>query len=436
MGPQTTLRRTRFGVVLCAALGMVLALLGSAAVTSSSGAGRLTAVAVSALRTASVPEFNFLIRTRQVATVTVVNPSATPIRITGAPATAVDGGGANPWQVVPGAEDCTGAILQPVTGYCVVTLQFISTSTNTFVSGNVRIAAADGTVTAFLSASDVPLNAPGVAPESVDFGNVNVGGVSPAHQVTVDAAPSSRPFQLMSVSAVDTPAKPGDTADYQNATDACTGARLTQPVPGQVPGNPNCQIGETASPAAAGKRPAFLDITYCDPDSFDFGSPPGGGSEVPLPPPAVPPGQELVCGHGDGFLFYAPHLLVSLTSTGVAITPPPPSTFTPTLVANPPLAPAGRTTEVTGTGFPDNAKVTFALVPVGTAPTIDLNTVPGVTNATTNGVGTFTSQILVLMPHTAPRGYEILAIATPVSVATPFLVTPGTEQPPKFVDRH
>jgi len=40
------------------------------------------------------------------------------------------------------------------------------------------------------------------------------------------------------------------------------------------------------------------------------------------------------------------------------------------------------------------------------------------------------------MPHTAIGGYEILATATTVNATTPFLITPGTEQPPKFVDRH
>jgi len=96
----------------------------------------------------------------------------------------------------------------------------------------------------------------------------------------------------------------------------------------------------------------------------------------------------------------------------------------------------GRTTEVTGTGFPANATVTFALVPIGTAPTTNLNIVPGVRTTTTNGIGAFTNQIMVLMPHTAIGGYEILATATTVNATTPFLITPGTEQPPKFVDRH
>jgi len=90
-------------------------------------------------------------------------------------------------------------------------------------------------------------------------------------------------------------------------------------------------VAAAATPAATGKRPAFLDITYCYPQDFNRGTPAGGGSQVPLPPPAVPPGQELVCAQGDGFPIYADHLLVSLTSTGVAL-PTPPS-FTATLIA-------------------------------------------------------------------------------------------------------
>jgi hypothetical protein len=403
---------------------MVVALLGSAAVGSWSG--RLATQAVSTLRTTGVGQFDFRSTATQVATDTFVNTGTAPVTITGVTVSAT-GLATSPWQVLPGNEDCTGAVLRPVVGYCVVSLRF-----NTIgkpIDGTVLVTASDGTTEqSTLTASDQGLGAPGVNPLSIDFGNVNVAATSPAHQVTVNAAPDFSTFEMMSVTTVDTPSAPGRAADYQAATDTCTAKTLSL-----EPLIPNCLVGETATPAAAGKRPAFLDITYCDPGEFDRGSPPGGGSQVPLPPPAVPPGEELSCGHGDGFLFYASHLLVNLTSTGVALPPP---SFTPTLVANPPLAPAGRTTEVTGTGFPANATVTFALVPLGTAPTTNLNIVPGVRTATTNGIGVFTNQIMVLMPHTPAGGYEILATATTVNATTPFLITPGTEQPPKFVDRH
>ncbi len=426
MGPQTTFRRMKLGPVALAALGMVVALLGSAAVSSWSGAGRLAAGAVSILQTPLVAQFDFRATTSEVATVTVVNPGTGPVSISGATTTA-SGVAVSPWQVIPGDEDCIGATLRPLVGYCVISLRF--TTIGKPLRGAVVITASDGTAQATLDASDQGLDGPTVSPESIDFGSLNVATTSQAHQVTATAAESFRESMIMSVSTVDSPTAPGSAADYHAATDACTGTRLTR-----EPFSPTCQLGETATPAAAGKRPAFLDITYCDPQDFDLGTPPGGGSQAPVPPPAVPPGEELVCGHGEGgFNFYAAHLLVSLTSNGVAPTQP---SFTPTLLANPPLAPAGRTTAVTGTGFPDNATVTFALVPVGTAATTNLAAVPGATTAVTNGIGAFTGQVMVLMPHTPAGGYEILATVTTVSASTPFLITPGTEQPPKFVDRH
>jgi hypothetical protein len=403
---------------------MAVALLGSAAVSSWSGAGRLAAAAVSVLRTTPVAQFDFRSTSSEVATVTVVNPSAGPISITGATTTAT--GAVNPWQVIPGDEDCVGATLRPLVGYCVISLRF--TSNGQVLRGAVVITASDGTAEAILVASDQGLDAPTVSPESIDFGSLTVATTSQAHQVTTTAAESFRESMIMSVSTVDSPTVPGNAADYRTATDACTGTTLMR-----EPFKPVCQLGEMATPAAPGKRPAFLDVTYCDPQDFNFGPPPGGGSQIPLPPPAVPPGEELVCGQRPESILYASHLLVGLTSTGVAPTRP---SFTATLLANPPLAPAGRTTAVTGTGFPDNATVTFALVPIGTAATANLATVPGAATATTNGIGAFTGQIMVLMPHTPAGGYEILATAATVSASTPFLVTPGTEQPPKFVDRH
>jgi hypothetical protein len=404
---------------------MVVALLGSAAVSSWSGSGWLTARAVSVLQTTPVAQFDFRDTFSEVATVTVINPGNSPVSITGATTTA-GGVAVSPWQVIAGDEDCIGVTLRPLVGYCVISLRF--TSIGKALRGAVVITASDGTVQATLDASGQGLDSPTVSQQSIDFGSLTVGTTSQPHQLTISPAVSFRDFTMMSVSTVDATTAPGDSADYQTGADACTGTRVTR--------EPfvTCQLGETATPAAAGKRPAFLDIAYCDPNDFDLTTPPGGGSEEQLPPPAVPPGEELVCGHGDGFNFYAWHLLISLTSTGVAL-PPPPS-FIATLVANPPLAPAGRTTSVTGTGFPPNATVTFALVPLGTAPTVNLNAVPGATNATTNAAGTFTNQIMVLMPHTPAGGYEILATATAVSASTPFLITPGTEQPPKFVDRH
>ena len=168
MGPQTTIRRFRLGPVTFAVLGIVVALLGSAAVSSWSG--RVAARAVSTLRTTGVPQFDFRSTARQVATDTVVNTGTTPVSITGVTATAT-GLAVSPWQVIPGNEDCTGAILQPVVGYCVVSLRFNTTGKP--IDGTVLITAGDGTsVQSTLTASDVGLGAPIVNPESVDFGSL------------------------------------------------------------------------------------------------------------------------------------------------------------------------------------------------------------------------------------------------------------------------
>jgi hypothetical protein len=129
-------------------------------------------------------------------------------------------------------------------------------------------------------------------------------------------------------------------------------------------------------------------------------------------------------------------MLVSLTATGTPKPPPPGNPFTPMLTANPPVAPAGRATQVSGTGFPNNTAVTLALVPVGTPPVANLATVLGATSVTTNGIGAFSNQILMVMPHTPPGNYEIRAAAPGATATLAFLVTPGSQEPPKFVNRH
>jgi len=231
--------------------------------------------------------------------------------------------------------------------------------------------------------------------------------------------------------------KPAAASDYHALSTGCVGKDLVAE-PGLDQARA-CQMGVTATPAAGGNRPAFLDLTSCDPNWFNLGSPAGGGSQVPLPPPAVPPGQELICGQNaqsDG-PSYARHLPISLTATGIpTATPPPGNPFAPTLAANPSVAPAGRTTQVSGTGFPNNTTVTLALVPVGTPPTTNLAALPGTISLTTNGIGGFSNQLLMIMPHIPPGHYEIRA-ATPDATATlAFLLAPGTQQPPKFVNRH
>ena len=423
-----------------AALGVAIALLGGSMLVSSTTPTRLTSGATN-LHLVLTPISGFDARTSQpVQSVTVVNNGDTPIPIANV-TTSADRGGTSPWVFLPG-EDCIGATIQPQ-GYCVVSLTMNPTPNGINATGNIVVTAADGTTQQEqLFGSDTSTFAPSADPLQMDFGSVTAGTTSGVQQVTVHAGPvNNSSFMPLGSSTVDIPGKPAAAADYHVVTDACNGRTLFISTNGG-PSQPSCQIGVTVAPSAAGNRPAFLDITYCDTRSFNVGTPPGGGSQVPLPPPAVPPGHALVCGvfqtpGGTIVAVYASHMLVSLSTTGIPTsTPPPGNPFAPTLTANPPVAPAGRITQVSGTGFPDNAAVTLALVPVGTPPIANLATVSGATSVTTNGIGGFTGQILMIMPHTPPGNYEIRA-ATPGATATlAFLVTPGTQEPPKFVNRH
>jgi hypothetical protein len=114
--------------------------------------------------------------------------------------------------------------------------------------------------------------------------------------------------------------------------------------------------------------------------------------------------------------------------------------FTPTLLATPPLAPAGRTTQVSGTGFPVNTAVTFALVALGTSPDANISSVPGAVHTATDGSGNFANKVMLILPHLPPGQYEIMAQAqfgkTPLTATVNFLVAPGSQEPPKFAGRH
>ncbi|HEY0804259.1 MAG TPA: hypothetical protein VGD84_04315 [Pseudonocardiaceae bacterium] len=425
-------RRPRFAVTALAALGVAIALLGAGTISPHSA--RLTSGATNLnLRLTRITSFDA--RTSQpVASVTVVNIGTVPIPIADV-TTSADRLATSPWVFLPG-EDCIGATIGP-NGYCVVSLTMNSISNGINTTGNIVVTAADGTTRQeTLAGSDTSTFAPAADPLQADFGSMTVGTTSGVRQVTVHAGPVNGDiFVPLGASTVDIPKQPAGAGDY-HVTDACNGLELF--VSSSGPSQPTCQIGVSVTPGATGSRPAFLDVTYCDRNSFNVGTPSGGGSQVPLPPPAAPPGKELVCGGSDGpsTFVYADHLLVALTANGTSAPPPPGNPFAPTLTANPAVAPAGRTTQITGTGFPDNTAVTLALVPIGTPPNANLATIPGATSVTTNGIGGFTNKILLIMPHTPPGHYELRA-ATPGATATlAFLVAPGIQEPPKFVNRH
>jgi hypothetical protein len=220
------------------------------------------------------------------------------------------------------------------------------------------------------------------------------------------------------VSVVDNQGSPAAFADYHITSDGCTGKSLL--IDSEEGVQPDCAIGVTDTPGAAGSRPAYLAIAYCGQPAVIEGhthTPIGKATPAALPNDPAPgcPDQPGVT---------ALHVLVSLTGTGIGTATPPP------------LSPAGRTTLVSGTGFPHNATVTPALVPLGTSSTTDPTTVPGFATATTDGSGTFGNQLMLVMPHTTPGQYEILAQAPAAAATVGFLVTPGTQEPSKFVTRH
>jgi hypothetical protein len=482
------LRRHR-GQVVLAAVAMVVALLGaSALVLLSYSLGRVAAGAAAdslSVDTLTVFDADPALPATQVSTATVINNGTTDVQIdhidfTLAPIGEAVVGNDDPSSpppptvplvVFPG-ENCTGATVPP-NGYCAVSVRY--TNPGQRFDGFLVVTAHDGSTTSGTTGTlgEGHLDSILADPYVVDFGSRPVGTTSPAHTVTIGAAPSGNGYQVVGVSVVDTVPTPGDKADYRIATDGCTGADLRPPPSdgglflAEVPVL-DCAITVTDTPGAAGDRPAFLSVAYCS-DNSDTGigfasevqaaaSAPSSSSEPPSSSTQPPLDNNVFCPTGNHIPAF--HQLVSLTGNGQAATtttpppttttttapptttttPAPPPTFTPKVTAIPPLAPAGRTTGVSGTGFPPNTLVTFALVPPNTDPGINLGTVPGFATATTDGSGNFTDKIMVIMPHTPAGQYEILATAlfgrTPVSASVGFLVAPGSEQPPKFVDRH
>ncbi len=415
--------------------------------------------------------------------------SPSPTETTSPPATV-------PLEIFPG-ENCKGATVQPKQD-CMVSVRY--TNPGQIFHGSLIVTTADGsTALGETGANTEPLDSILANPYVVDFGTRPVGTTSPAQTVTISASPADDDFQVVGVSVVDTVPTPGDRADYHIASDGCTGVDLQLPNTGgigTIGGTsdgistnavaagpvPNCTIQVTDTPGGAGNRPAFLNVAYCSSGTIEIGSvfqpaevvgsttsDPTTTSDAPTtttsagPPPVDP---NIFCPNGDHEASF--HQIVALNGAGQAsttttapptttppttttttptTTPPPtttpvvtPQVFAPTLIATPPLAPAGRTTQVTGTGFPVNTPVTFALVALGTAPDANLRSVPGLVDTTTDGNGNFTDKVMLIMPHLPPGQYEILAQAqfgkVPLTASVDFLVAPGSQEPPKFAGRH
>lgn len=432
--------RSRFGIALSAALGVTAAALAGSALHVTAHPGITPRADKDVLFANFIPQFGLAggrppSTVDQVESVTVFNQSALgqgqSVRVTGVSVQKTSTvGEVNPWRIGPG-EDCTGATIAPQ-GYCVVTLTFHPEPIplDTDISGELDLTLGDTTVFSqqVSTTSEPGFEEPPMSPRQIDYGNVNVGRTTAPQTVTVSA--DGGVTQVMSVLPVPQPQQPNAAGDYRLATDSCTNNQF-----GPFVGS--CTIGITATPAAGGNRPAFFDIAVCDPGQFPL-SDPANHTGNRVPPPAVPPGQALICGPSDNpppGPILAKHILVTLTANGVPPTVPG-QTFTPTLAALPTVAPAGRTAMITGTGFPDNTTVTLALVPLGTPTTTNLATVPGSVSTTTNGIGGFTNQLILIMPHTPPGHYEIMGTTATTNATVGFLVAPGIQEPPKFVTRH
>ncbi len=219
----------------------------------------------------------------------------------------------------------------------------------------------------------VPVAGFDVTPDPVDFGTRPVTQDSPQATVTV-TNPGDGPLTVTGVAVVGG----GPTTfpdDYRITGNTCAA--------GPVPPGGTCRVTLVQRPLGIGARPAAL--------SFDLA---GIGTR-----------------------------LVPLNGAGTQ----------PTLKANPPLAPAGRVSQVTGTAFPPGQRVTLTL-----------DGMPTTTTVVAGPDGGFVTPLLVL-PHTyaGPRQLHATVtvsagLPTPVTVAlsVPFLVVPGTLQPPDFATRN
>ena len=291
-----------------------------------------------------------------------------PLRIT---SFAIGGTNATDFDVFPG-QTCTGAVLHPGDS-CTVSVRFrpgalgprSATLTLTTDTGVQGTGRLTGT-----GVPEPPPRTPGfqALPNPLDFGTHPLFTPLTPQSVTVTNT-GTAPLAISAVTLIGS-APTNFPGDYQITANTCLAAAV-------APAG-TCQVTLTFAPQAVGARPALLQFT----DN-------------------ATPGPQLV----------------GLTGSGGALT----------LVANPPLAPPGAVSQVTGTG-----------VPPGKVVVLTLDLMPGQVSVTVPASGTFTAA-LVIFPHTQYGRRQLHAtvqgVPTPVVVSIDFLVVPGSLQPPDFAER-
>ncbi len=319
------------------------------------------------------------IPTADFGTVPVDDPTgetlAVPVTVTGfgplhiAPGTTIGGPQGGDYTVASG-EDCSNAVLhEPET--CLVPVRFAPTAEGPR-NGTLSMAPVGGKpVTGQLIGAGGPRRIPNfqAAPNPLDFGPNLVVTPTPSKTVTV----TNTGIVNLTISAVAL-APPGATSfpgDYTINASNCLAA--------PIPPAGTCTVSVVFTAQNVGPRPALLVFT---------------DNAAPL-------------SH-----------VVSLNGSGIQ----------PAIVANPPLAPPGAVSQITGTGFPANKPIQLVLdlmPPQNSQPVADAN-------------GNFTFP-LVIFPHTSP-GLRVLhatisAAPQVLPVNIPFLVVPGSLQPPDFAER-
>jgi hypothetical protein len=378
---------------------------------------------------------------------TVVNMTNGNLHVTGITVTNVNVEGAPPLFSATGPDTCSNAVLAPQ-GYCVVGLHDSNPNdTNYQHDGSLVVHTDQGDGSAqlgngldgYYSMTVSPAQTP--PPPVYSFGSLDVGTAGAPQTVTVTDIATDPKESGYVTQVVLTGADPGD---FTKTSDGCTGQTVgftTVPTTGAMAPQ-TCPVTVVAKPGAAGSRTAWLDVTYC---RFK----PNTNSNT-------------VCAEDFPYVLYASHLLINLTAVGVQPTtppppvtsnpppppvsnppPPPPGSFSPRLTTSPEVVPGGRVTLVSGSGFPAGKPVTVAMLALGHAPLTSVAAVaalPAAAVTTTDAGGSFRDLPLIVMAHTPPGTYPLEAITEgpsgPVAVTIDFLVVPGTEQPPQFVNRH
>ncbi len=264
-----------------------------------------------------------------------------------------------------GPNTCVGVLLHEG-DTCSVSVRFVPGAVGPR-SGTITLTPTRGSsATGELTGIGLPPKVPGflAVPDPLAFGVQPLFVPSAAKPVTVTNT-GSAPLTITAVAL--TGSFPGD---YTITGNTCLAAAIAPAA--------TCQVLLTFAPHTVGDRPAILQFT----DN------------------AVPGPQQVV-----------------LTGSGAP----------PTLTANPPLAPPGAVSKITGTGFPPGRQVVITLA-----------LMPGQLVVTAAANGTFTVP-LVIFPNTDPGKRKLTAtvqgVPEPISVAIDFLVVPGSLQPPDFAGR-